>query len=121
MLDTGTQAVLNVGFRLIYACHRNITIVQYWISSHLCLSQEHKQFSILDFFSFMLVTGTQAIFNIGFCLIYACHRNTSSFQYWISSYICLSQEHKQFSMLEFVSLMLVTGTQPLFNIGVHLI
>ena len=138
MLVTGTQAVFNIGFRLIYACHRNTSSFQYWISSYICLSQEHKQFPILDFVSFvlsqehkqfsmlafvsfMLVTGTQAVSNIGIRLVFACHRSTSSFQYWKSCHLCFSQEHKQFSRLTNISFMLVIGTQAVFNIGFRLI
>ena len=105
----------------IYACHRNTSSFQCWNSSHLCLLQEQKQFSIMDFVLFMLVTATQAYFYIRFRLIYACHRNTSIFQYWILSHLCVSHEHKQFFILAFVLFMLVTGAQPVFNVGFRLI
>ena len=52
------MCIFNIGFRLIYACHRNAR----W-------SQEHTQFSIMAFVSFVLVTGIRANFSFQFCLI----------------------------------------------------
>ena len=83
---------LAISCRLIFVCHKNDCNFQYWLSSHICLSQELLQFSILAFVSFMLVTRTTANLNVGFRLIYACHKNDCNFQYWLSSHLCLSQE-----------------------------
>ena len=118
-LVTRTTAISNIGFRLIYACHKNDCIYRYWRSSHFRLSEERLQISTLAFVSVMLVTRTSAIFDVGFRLISACHKNDSYFQYWLSSHLCLSEERVLVSVLALVSLMLFTrgGTESGIEIG----
>ena len=69
----------------------------------------------------MLDKWAHFIFNIGIRLIHAFQRSTFHFQYWLSSHSCLSQEHISFSILAFISFMLVTKAHTIFNIGFRLI
>ena len=84
MLVTRATAIFNIRFRLIHACHKNVRNFHYLLSSHFCLSQERLQLSMVAYVSFLLVTRMTAIFNIGFRLISACHKNECYFQYCLS-------------------------------------
>ena len=83
-LVTRMTAFLDIGVHLISLCHKNECNFQHCLSSHLCLSQERLQLSMVAYVSFLLVTRMTAIFNIGFRLISACHKNECYFQYCLS-------------------------------------
>ena len=121
MVVTGAQVIFHISFCLTHGCHRSTYDFQHWLSSHACLSHEHRSFSILAFVSLMFVTGAPTNFHSGFRCIPACHKSTCHFQYWLSSHSCLSQDHKQFSRLAFVSLILVTRAHSIFNTGFRII